>query len=584
MTPAGNRRAIRFLLSHLKRHRNSLSLGFIVLVGVDTLQLVIPRIIQNILDGLGSADPAKVIRQSLLIVIMAILMLILRFFWRLFIVKPSRRIEERMRTDLFGHLEKLSAPFFNRTKTGDLMALFVNDIGAIRMALGMGLVGLFDAVFMSTLSLAFMAAIDPLLTLIIVAPMPLIIFIFIRMGRLMQARHTAVQESFGVISTHTQESFSGIRVIKGFGREEHELARFREHCDDYAEKNLSLTKLWGIIFPTITLLTSVSFCLLMFFGGQQVLHTTLTLGQFVAFMFYINLLIWPVVAIGWVWSMMQRAIASSKRLLEILESAPDVRVITSDTPLPPIAGEIECKNLSFTYASDKADALHDITIDIPANSSLGIIGKPGSGKTTLASLLFHLYPIPESRLFIDKTDINRMPLGQLRHAIAYVPQDSFLFSDTIRANIAFAQEDNTVSPDRIEEAARIAGVHDEICRFADRYETRIGERGITLSGGQKQRIAIARALLADHARILVLDDALSSVDSSTEALILRNMQNAIRRRTSIIIAHRISTIRQCDRIIVLDNGRIVESGTHDELSNGVGLYARLARLQSERHA
>jgi ATP-binding cassette, subfamily B, multidrug efflux pump len=595
-SPITTARAVSYLLSHLKRHSLFLALGFVVLVAVDTLQLIIPRIIQRVLDQLGTAQYSKafVIKGGAVIMLLAVMMVVLRFLWRLFIVKPSRQIEERMRLDLFGHLETLSAPFFNRTRTGDLMALFVNDIGAIRMATGMALIALFDAVFMSVMSLIFMATISYKLTLITAAPLPLIIFLIVKTGRLIEARYTAVQESFSSISAETQESFSGVRVIKGFAREETEQARFRESCGRYVEKNLSLTRVWGLIFPSVTFLASVSFSLLLLFGGRAVLAHTLTIGEFVSFTFYINLLIWPMVATGWVWNLFQRGIASTKRILELLEERSEVSV-KSAAPIAPehiqspalrqasapesvLRGYIEFSDLSFCYETSGPEALRHLSLVVPAGSSLGIIGRPGAGKTTLVSLLLHLYPVDRGCLVIDGCDINDLPLARLRRSIAYVPQDSFLFSDTVEANIAFSRDDHDGA--QVEKAASLAAISRDIAAFPRGYQTRIGERGVMLSGGQKQRVAIARALMAlDSAGILILDDALSAIDAATEAEIMGNLRTIITGRTTIVIAHRISTIKQCDNIIVLEGGRIEEQGAHEELARASGFYSRLWELQ-----
>jgi ATP-binding cassette subfamily B multidrug efflux pump len=582
ISPIPTSRAIRFLLAHLRPHALSLALGFVVLVGVDLIQLVIPRIIQKILDGLGSTafDHARILRSTIVILLLAVVMVVLRFLWRLLIVKPSRRIEERMRNDLFGHIEKLSAPFFNRTRTGDLMALFVNDIGAIRMAAGMALIGLFDAVFMSAMSLGFMVATSPQLTAIVAAPLPVVVLMFVKVGSLLQRRFTRVQESFSAISAHTQESFSGIRVIKSFAQERSEIGLLAQRCDAYVKDNLVLTRVWGLIFPVITLIASLSYVLLLLFGSRLIIQHDLTLGEFIAFTFYINLLIWPMIATGWVFNLFQRGFASAKRVLEVLDVAPDVKVVTDrHGETRSLAGAIEFKGCSFRYAKDGKTALDAVTLSVPAGSSLGIIGRPGSGKTTLLSLLFHQYPIDRGALFIDGRDINDIPLKLLRQSFAYVPQDSFLFSDTIAANIGFAADRENASQDAIEHAATLADVHRDIMEFPKGYATRIGERGVTLSGGQKQRLAIARALMADHANILLLDDALSSVDAVTEAQILRNIRTIIRQKTSIVIAHRISTIRQCDSIIVLDSGAVIEQGIHDELAGQNGFYQKLYDLQ-----
>lgn len=589
--PIPTARAVSYLLSHLKKHSVSLALGFAVLVAVDLIQLIIPRIIQRILDQLGATQYSQrfVIQSSVIILLMAVGMVLLRFLWRLFIVKPSRQIEEQMRLDMFSHLETLSAPFFNRTKTGDLMALFINDIGAIRMATSMALIGLFDAVFMSVMSLVFMIAISPSLTLVTAVPLPAIIFLFVKTGRMIESRFTMVQESFAGISANVQESFSGVRVIKGFAREESELRRFRNSCEAYVGQNLSLTRVWGLIFPSITFLASLSFSLLLLFGGRAVVADSLTIGEFVSFTFYINLLVWPMIATGWVWNLFQRGLASTKRILELLDARPDVRAVAPEearrsalgqmSASLPLRGRIEFRDLSFRYEKDGPDALRSISITIPAGTSLGIIGKPGSGKTTLASLLFHLYPVGPGSLFIDSRDINDLPTEHLRRSIAYVPQDSFLFSDTIAANIGFAGGAEGV-PAAVEEAAKLAAIHRDIQKFTNGYDTMIGERGVMLSGGQKQRVAIARALMAGSgARMLVLDDALSAVDAATEAEILGNIRAVIKSRTSIIIAHRISTVRQCDTIIVLEGGRIAEQGTHRELVKRGGFYGTLWELQ-----
>jgi ATP-binding cassette, subfamily B, multidrug efflux pump len=584
--PITTKTALAFLFSYLKDHRVSLAFGFVVLVLVDGLQLIIPRIIQRVLDTLGSSTYSEglVWKSGLLIVLCAVFMVVLRYLWRMLIVKPSRAIEEKMRSDMFAHLERLSSPFFNRTRTGDLMALFVNDVGAIRMATGMALIGLFDAVFMSTMSLAFMVAISPMLTLIAAGPLPVIGILFVRSGRLIQNRFTAVQESFATVSTHTQESFSGIRVIKGFAEEKTELARLGVACDDYVARNMALVKVWGMVFPAITFMASLSYCLLILAGGHAVLSRGLSIGEFVSFSFYINLLVWPMVATGWVFNMIQRGIASAKRVLELLHTAPEVVPAVDETgeatAMRPISGDIQLRDCSFSFTPSMPDVLRSITLSIPAGSSVGIVGKPGSGKTTLASLLFHLYPVKRGAITVDDRDINDIPPALLRRSISYVPQDSFLFSETILHNICFGLGDDDRAA--AEEAARKAAIHDDIMNFADGYDTRIGERGVTLSGGQKQRVALARALLTD-APVLILDDALSAVDAATEKRILDALRPSLsgphRAKTALIIAHRISTVRQCDTIIVLEGGRIAEQGPHDTLIRNNGLYSTLYRLQ-----
>ena len=478
---------------------------------------------------------------------------------------------------MFGHLQKMTSSWFDKTRTGDLMALFINDLNSIRMASGMALIGLADALFLSVMSLVFMVMISPRLTLFTILPLPLIVLMMAKTGSLIQKRFSAVQESFEQISSSTQEAISGIRVIKGFVQESLERKRFYQLCTDYFHKNLRLVKIWGLIFPSITLMASLSINVLFFFGGKMVIAQQLTIGEFVSFYFYIQLLVWPMIASGWVFNMFQRGIVSSKRVLKLLSTQPDIKVAYNDTKQSELNGDINFENLSFRYLPESKNVLNSIRLHIPKGSSIGIIGKPGSGKTTLVSLLFHFYPVEKGCLYIDTTDINQIPLQVLRSSISYVPQDSFLFSDTIAQNIAFGAKKD-ISRETIEKAASIAAVHNDIETFSHGYDTRIGERGVTLSGGQKQRIALARALLCD-APVLILDDALSAVDAATEREIRTNMTNLIKNRTTLIIAHRVSTVKNCDKIIVLQNGSVSESGSHEELVKGDGFYARLCELQ-----
>jgi len=584
-TTISTKRALFFLFSYLKKHAILVICGMLLLVAVDLCQLVIPKIIQKTLDLLSESQFTQsiILANALKILGLAAAMVLLRFFWRLCIVGPSRKIETQIRQDIFSHLMSLSFSYFNKTKTGDIMALCINDLNAIRMASGMGLIGLTDAVFMGSMSVVFMLTTNVPLTIITILPMPLIVFIMLRFGGMIQAKFKDVQESFGNISSKSQEAFSGIRVIKGFVQEEQELNDFVKACDDYVDKNMGLVKLWGFFFPIISFLACISVSLLFYFGGLSVLHGSLSLGKFMSFSFYIGLLVWPMMAIGWVFNMLQRGIASSKRIMELLETRSDVHVSAEADLLPQkngrIAGSIRFDNCSFRYEKGSRDIISNLSLHIKQDTSCGIMGKPGSGKTTLLSLLFHLFPITENSIKIDDADINDIPLSALRSAIGYVPQDSFLFSDTIANNIAFGTIGENLVPQAIERVAKQAAIHDEILRFGNGYDTKIGERGITLSGGQKQRIAIARALLIAP-RILILDDALSSVDAATEQKILTSIISATKGITSIIVAHRVSTVMHCDQIIVLDEGKIMEQGTHEQLIAAEGFYARLYHLQN----
>lgn len=579
MHPISNSQAFKFLFYYLKKHTVSILLGMVFLIGVDSVLLIIPKIIESALDILGNSPYSSItiLKMSLLIMALAVSTVFFRFLWRYFILWPSRKIEMSLREDMFEHLQTLSSSYFNKTKTGDLMALFVNDINAIRMACGMALIGLVDSIFLSTMSLFFMFSIDPQLAIYTIIPLPLIILILIKTGKLIQSRHISVQESFDSISSHAQEAISGIRLIKSFHQENHEIDKFKICCDVYVKSNIKLVKLWGVLFPAITFLGSLSFAMLVYFGGTQVIFRKISIGQFVSFSFYIHLIIWPMIAIGWVFNMFQRGLASVRRVKYVMNIRPEIIIDSSNHQNATLQGTIEFRSLSFRYSNDSQHVLSNINLKIPKGTSLGIIGKPGSGKTTLASLLFHLYSVSKDSLFIDGHDINNIPLYQLRNSISFVPQDSSLFSDTIRENITFGLNE-AISQEDLEQVAKKTSIHSDIMSFTDGYLTKIGERGITLSGGQKQRIAIARALLIDSP-ILILDDALSAVDTSTERQIWTSIKDDLNKRTSIVIAHRISTVKNCTQIIVLDNGIISECGSHEQLLGNGGFYSRLYQLQ-----
>jgi len=576
-----SKKAFLFILSYVRKHIKGIILGIILLILVDFIQIIIPGIVQRTIDLLGEEyfSQELVLKYTLYILLLAFSMIIIRFFWRLCIMGSARKIEKEIREDMFKHLLSLSFSFFNRKKTGDLMALMINDVKAIRMAAGPSFIALTDVFFMGSMALAFMFSISVRLTLITIIPLPIIIIMMAKFGPMVQKRFKAVQESFAMISSYAQESLSGIRVIKSFNQEEGEINSFEKRCDDYVDKNLKLINIWGFFFPSITLLANLSVALLYLIGGKFVILEDITFGQFVSFAMYINILVWPIIAVGWVFNILQRGIASSKRILDLLGNSPDVFDSKDvNINIKKIRGEIEIKNLNFRYSENSRYVLRNINLKIPAGSSLGIMGKPGSGKSTLISLLLRLFPIPGNQIFIDGYDINDIPLKVLRSAIGYIPQDSFLFSDTIKNNLTFGLGEEERSFNKIERFSKVTALNDDIIRFKEKYYTKVGERGVSLSGGQKQRLSIARALIINP-DVLIFDDALSAVDAATERIILENISPEIKKRTYIAIAQRVSTVRECDKIIVIEDGKIIESGTHQELVKIDSYYGKLFRLQ-----
>ena len=578
---AKRREALLFLISYVKRHGWNVLSGVLLLMFVDFIQLIIPKVIQKIIDMLGGAafSNTLIVKNTLIILALACGMVVIRFFWRVLIIGSARKIEKEVREDMFSHLQTLGFTYFNRTQTGSIMALMINDVKAIRMATGPSFIALTDAVFMGTLSLFFMFSIDLKLTFFSILPLPLIILMIAKFGPMIQSRFKAVQESFAEISSSTQESFSGIRVIKGFVQEDSEIKEFENKCGDYVWKNIQLIKVWGFFFPSVTLLANLSLAILYLIGGRSVIMNSLTFGEFVAFAMYINLLVWPVIAIGWVFTVLQRGIASSKRILELLNEKPDVFEDKNvNINIKKVEGEIEIKDLTFSYSEERSPVLRNINLKIPAGSSLGIMGKSGCGKSTLVSLFFRLFSIQGNHIFIDGRDIHEIPLALLRSSIGYVPQDSFLFSDTIKNNITFGLNEDSLGDGAVERMSGLISMYDEIMEFHEKFDTIIGERGITLSGGQKQRLSIARALIIKP-DILILDDALSAVDAVKEREVLQNIYQEMEKRTKVIISHRVSTVRECDTIFVLDGGKIIESGTHDQLVEKSGYYNKLFELQ-----
>jgi len=560
------------------RHKTKYILGMLSVLAVDILQLALPKVLGIITDLLKdrALDRKSLLMYCSLVLLLALGIAFFRFFWRYLVMGASRKIETELRNRFYAHLQKLSVNYFNTHKTGDLMAHATNDIQNIRMALGPGITMSTDSAIIPLAAIVMMFITGgPLLTLVSCLPFAALVASVLTFVKLMHSRVRKVQEAFSRLTETARENFSGIRVVKSFVQEESEAVKFRKINEHNREMNIKYIRLMSMLFPAITTISALSFALALWFGGRHVILGHISLGDFVAFTSYLSMLTWPVSALGWITSMFQRGSVSLKRINKILDEEPEIADGSDPYPSFSIKGRIEIRNLSFCYPGSNRPVLKNINVTIERGKTLAIVGKTGSGKTTLVNLLLRLYNVPEGTIFIDGVDICRIPLSTLRRNIGYAPQDSFLFSTTIKQNIDFFRN---LSDDEIVEAAKTANVYDNIMDFPDRFETMVGERGITLSGGQKQRISIARALLGNPP-VIILDDCLSAVDTQTEEKILEGLKGVISHKTSIIISHRISSLKNADEIIVLEDGEIAERGSHFDLLEQKGLYYNLYQKQ-----
>lgn len=555
------------------RHKWRYLAGIACLLTVDLLQVFTPQILKAAADAFegGVITRALLLRYVVALLLLAVGIAVGRFGWRFFIIGASRLLEMELRNRFFTHLEKLSANFFNRRTAGDLMAHATNDIGAVRMATGPGIVTAVDSVFLTISGIATMVyTIDLKLTLLALVPMPILIIAIIHFGREINRRFRRVQESFANITATAEENLNGMRVVKAFVQEEAEIEKFARQNEEYIRRNLFLVRVWGLFDPLMQWLSGLSLVIVIGYGGYLTLLGRISLGDFVAFTSYLGLITGPIMGFGWVINNLQRGIASMARINDILHEVPDIQDAPHARPLPEVRGEIEFRELTFRYQPDLPVVLSNITFRLPAGRTLGILGRTGSGKSTLVNLLLRIYDPPAGTIFIDGRDIREIPLADLREIIGYVPQENFLFSATLAENIAFARD--TWTEEEVRRAAEIAALTEDVNGFRDGFQTVVGERGVTLSGGQKQRAAIARAILKNP-RILILDDCLSAVDTRTEEMILHRLEQVLAGRTGIVISHRVSTLeRAADFIIVLDQGRIIEAGTHNELLRRRGQY------------
>jgi ATP-binding cassette subfamily B protein len=569
---------IEIIKPYFKESRFKIAIGLLSLIVVDGLQLLVPLIIKWAVDDLTAlrVPAGRMALYAAGVVGIAVLIGGFRYVWRLCLLGASRRVEEGLRNRLFMHLQTLSAAYFDRARTGDLMAHATNDIQQIRMAAGMGLVALNDAVVMGAAAIGFMVYINLPLTGLVLIPMPLIAVSARYFSRRMHRRYQRVQASFAELTEIVRERVAGIRLIQAHNRLAAETARVTAASRAYMEENIKLVRLTGVFFPIMLMLTNLSMALVLYFGGRQVIHFVITPGDMVAFISYLVLLTWPMMALGWVTNLIQRGRASLDRVHAVLETRPSVRNEPDARPIESPRGNLVFDKVGFVYAEKGAPALTDIDLHIPCGSVVGIVGPPGSGKTTLLSLIPRLYDPTAGCIRLDGADLRRLRLEHLRAAIACMPQEPFLFAGTLRENIAFG--DPGVSEQRLVEAAREAALLDTVRGLAQGFDTVVGEKGVMLSGGQKQRVALARCLLAD-APILLLDDPISQVDFETGAAITRALQRLAGRRTILIASHRLSALTFADRVIVLERGRLTAAGRHAELMQAGGYYARTYRLQ-----
>ena len=573
--------AFRRLLPYARRYRRQFLLGLACVVITTAIQLLSPWILKYAIDDLtGGLTRAKLGLYAGLLVAAACVGAVFRFLMRRIMIGASRDVEYDIRNAFFAQLQRMPLGYYQARRTGDLMSRATNDLNAVRMMVGPAIMYSANTVLVFVVAIVLMVSIDARLTVISLLPLPLVSVSVWYFGRAIHRRFEAIQEQLSQISAVVQEALSGVRVVRAYTQEAHEIAKFRRANDEYVDRNRHLIRLQGLYYPSMTLFLGFGALLVLWLGSREVIRGGITLGEFVAFNAYLVMLSWPMIAFGWVTNILQRGMASWKRMLEVIEAPPgiDDSGVTDRGRSVRIGGRIEFRGLTFTYPGAAAPALHEVSFTIEPGQTVAFIGATGSGKSTLLALLPRLHEPPPGTVFLDGVDVREIPLARLRGGIGYVAQESFLFSDTIAGNIAFGVPAGAADPARIRDAAAIAQLHTDVDGFPNGYDTVVGERGITLSGGQKQRTALARALMMDP-RILVLDDALSAVDTYTEEAILSRLREVMRLRTSIVVAHRVSTVRAADRIFVLDGGRIVEEGTHDQLVARGGRYAALHRRQ-----
>jgi ATP-binding cassette subfamily B protein len=574
--------AFRRLLPFVLRYRRQFTIGLICVVITTAIQLLSPWVLKYAIDDLA----AGVTRRKLgfyaaLLLGIACVGAVFRFLMRRIIIGASRDIEYDVRNAFFARLQQMPLGYYQARRTGDLMSRATNDLNAVRMMIGPAVMYSANTILVFAVAILLMSSIDARLTLIALLPLPLVSVSVRYFGSAIHRRFEAIQEQLSTVSAIVQESLAGVRVVRAYNQEPHEIERFREANAEYVARNRILIRLQGLFYPSMTLFLGFGSLLVLWLGSREVIRGRISLGEFVAFNAYLVMLSWPMIAFGWVTNILQRGMASWKRMLEVLDAEPHISdaAVTDAGRQAPIRGGIEIRDLVFTYPGSERPVLDHVSLWISPGHTVALVGATGSGKSTLIGLLPRLHEPPPGTIFMDGVDIREIPLARLRAAIGFVPQEPFLFSDSIRENIAFGVQAGGAALDaRVREAAAVARLDKDVESFPKGYDTVVGERGITLSGGQKQRTALARALMIDPP-ILILDDALSAVDTYTEEEILSRLRGVMRGRTSLIVAHRVSTVRDADLIVVLDRGRIAEQGRHEDLVRRGGLYADLYRKQ-----
>ncbi|MBC3846802.1 ABC transporter ATP-binding protein [Winogradskyella echinorum] len=577
-------KALKHLNKYFFKYRYRLIIGVIITIIAKIFALFTPRLvgasINVVSDRLDGKITEEVFRSELMINILyligaAVVAGIFTFLMRQTIINVSRYIEFDLKNEIYQHYQVLSLNFYKSNRTGDLMNRISEDVGKVRMYVGPALMYTINTITLFTVAIIYMVNTAPKLTLYTLLPLPFLSVAIYKLSRMINKRSTIVQQSLSTLSTYSQETFSGISVIKSYGIEPKTYNEFEELSAENRQKQINLTKVQALFFPLMILLIGISNLIVIYVGGMQYMNGEIeNIGTIAEFIIYVNMLTWPVATVGWVTSLVQQAEASQERINEFLKTKPDIT--NKAKALTPIKGDIEFKNVSFVYPDTNIEALKDVSFTLKSGETLAILGKTGSGKSTILDLIGRLYDIDNGTILVDDSVISDLNLYSLRESIGYVPQDAFLFSDTIKNNIKFGKEDAT--DDEVIEAAKNARVHKNIIDFKNGYDTVLGERGITLSGGQKQRVSIARAIIKKP-DILLFDDCLSAVDTETEEKILKNLIKLTKDKTTIIVSHRVSSAKNADQIIVLDDGKVIQTGSHESLINTDGYYKELYTKQ-----